>query len=181
MLTLPPFLDILGRTGCNAVPSPTHSPELFSSSSSASCRKLAQTMSIPESDGSASRRKLAQTMSIPESDCSASRRKLAQTMSIPESDLLPNTPSFEETVDLMGGLITPIGFHLVDMSILHTAVSWLQCPDCTAVDTLELLEGAERQGLASKLIIRCCECNHMSTFLTSSKVGRTVKLLRGCI
>ena len=50
MLTLPPFLDILGRTGCNAVPSPTHSPELFSSSSSASCHKLAQTMSIPESD-----------------------------------------------------------------------------------------------------------------------------------
>ena len=142
MLTLPPFLDILGRTGCNAVPSPTHSPELVSSSSS------------------------------------ASRRKLAQTMSIPESDLLPNTPSFEETVDLTGGLTTPIGFRLVDMSILHTAVSWLQCPDCTAVDTLELLEGAERQGLASKLIIRCCECNHMSTFLTSSKVGRFFEINR---
>ena len=80
-------------------------------------------------------------------------------------------------MDLTGGLTTPIGFRLVDMSILHTAVSWLQCPDCTAVDTLELLEGAERQGLASKLIIRCCECNHMSTFLTS-KVRRFFEINR---
>ena len=120
MLTPPPFPGILGSTACNAAPSSTHSPELFSSSSSASCHKLAQAMS-----------------------------------SVPESDLLPNTPSFEETVDLMGGLTTPIGFRLVDMSILHTAVSWLQCPDCTAGDTLQLLEGAERQGLASKLVIRC--------------------------
>ena len=78
MLTPPPFLGILGSTTCNATPSPTHSPELFSSSSSASRRKLAQA-----------------------------------TSSIPESDLLPNTPSFEETVDLMGGLTTPIGFRLV--------------------------------------------------------------------
>ena len=120
MLTSPPFLGILGSTACNATPSSTHFPELFSSSSSVSRRKLAQAMS-----------------------------------SVPESDLLPNTPSFEETVDLMGGLTTPIGFRLVDMSILHTAVSWLQCPDYTDVDTLELLEGAERQGLVSKLIIRC--------------------------
>ena len=78
----------------------------------------------------------------------------------------------------MGGLATPLGFRLVDMSILHTALSWLRCPDCTAVDSLELLEGTERQGLASKLLIRCCECNHTSTFLTSSKAGRFFEVNR---
>jgi len=81
--------------------------------------------------------------------------------SVSESDLLPNTPSFEETVGLMSGLTTPTGFCLIDMSILHTAVSWVQCPDCTAVDTLKLLEGAERQGLASKLVTRCYSTVYM--------------------
>ena len=120
------FFGILGSTACNATPSSTHFPELFSSSSFASRHKLAQAKS-----------------------------------SVPESDLLPNTPSFEETVDLMGGLTTPIGFCLIDMSILHTTALWLQYPDYTAVDTLELLEGAERQGLASKLVIRCYSTVYM--------------------
>jgi len=109
--------------------------------------------------------------SLPESD-------LRTMSSITESDLLPNSSSLEETVDLTGGLATPLGFRLVDMSILHTAVSWLQCPDCFAVDSLELLESTERQGLASKLVIKCCECNHMSTFLTSSKAGRFFEINR---
>ena len=120
------FFGILGSTACNATPSSTHSPELFSSLSFASRHKLAQAMS-----------------------------------SVSESDLLPNTPSFEETVDLMSCLTTPTGFCLIDMSILHTAVSWVQCPDCTAVDTLKLLEGAERQGLASKLVTRCYSTVYM--------------------
>ena len=99
------------------------------------------------------------------SSSSASRRKLAQTVSlVPDSDLLLNISSLEETVDLMGGLATPFGFRFIDMSISHTASSWLRYPYCTAVDSLGLLEGTERQGVASKLLIRCCECNHTSTF-----------------
>ena len=150
--------------------SSTHSPELFSSASSTHSPELFS------SSSSASRRKLFRTMSsVPESD-------LRTMSSVPESDLLPNSSSLEETVDLTvdltGGLATPLGFRLVDMSILHTAVSWLQCPDCFAVDSLELLESTERQGLASKLVIKCCECNHMSTFLTSSKAGRFFEINR---
>ena len=131
----------MGSTTRDATPPPSHSPELFTSSSSVSRCKLAQTMSL-----------------------------------VPESDLLLNTSSLEETVDLMSGLTTPLEFGLVEMSILHTVLSWLRCRDCTAVDSLQLLEGTERQGLASKLLIGCCECNHMSTFLTSSKLGASLTL-----
>ncbi len=96
----------------------------------------------------------------------ASRRKLSM---VARPELPTNESSLEETMNLMGGLTTPLGFRVVDMSILHLVIAWLQCPDCTATDSLELLESMDRQGLASKLVIRCSECNHTSTFLSSQK------------
>ena len=66
--------------------------------------------------------------------------------------------------------------------ILKDAILQLRCPHChTESSTLALLESTERQGLASQLMIRCAECDYMSTFYTSSKSSHCYEINRRAV
>ena len=106
---------------------------------------------------------------------SASHRKLIVEPVNPERNADSSTNHGD-------GSVTPTGYRCIDMMILKDAILQLRCPHChTESSTLALLESTERQGLASQLMIRCAECDYMSTFYTSSKSSHCYEINRRAV
>ena len=76
-----------------------------------------------------------------------------------------------ETIDFEDGLEVPIGYRLIDVSHLGTAVSCLECPGCHT-QNLILCEASCKYGLASIMVFQCMQCNHSTNMQTSRKIVR---------
>ena len=59
----------------------------------------------------------------------------------------------------------------MDMTILHSVVSCLACPECFAIDKL-ILEDlcTKKKGLASYLCIKCGACGYRRHFYSSKMI-----------
>ena len=65
------------------------------------------------------------------------------------------------------------GYRIIDCSILSDIFFGLACPQCGECSSLSLSEKMQdKKGLASKLLIKCFNCNYENEFYTSKQCNR---------